>query len=440
MLFLKRKSKSRIYRPVFLSSRLKKRRKFWKGVFWLSLLGLTALPSTHWANLLLYRKQLQTVEPFLKPLPLKELGERVVVVSPHPDDEILGCGGLIQELVKRGVETFIVIFTNGDGFDLSIHLKLHEVKINPEDRETYSQMRLSETLRAAMVLGLMPQHIIPLGFSERGLAREWLWEGKEKFVNVLADWMKQIQPTTVILPSRYDDHPIHAIVCGLGWAALFQLMAEKQMAKLPRVFEVLIHYGEFPRPQGFNPVLELLPPPDLLVTARWYYLPLSREMRERKWDALNCYRTQKLPLTWRFLKSFIRANELFAEPLQLTVQPDRTIEPRSLLAGLDIAQIGIELPRQLLLHPASAKNLKTRFFLQLRGKANPHFRYGIRIWRPNAPRFSTLLTTSVNERTLTVDLPALSLPTVITAFTGYERHIWDVAPLILTEGVNHGAR
>ena len=456
-----KRTKRRTRKPVFLSLKLRKRRKVWRGIFWFALLSLAALPSIHWANRLLYQKQLQTVEPFLQPLPLWDKGqgtwdtdgklwERVVIVSPHPDDETLGCAGLIQSLLRQGLMPFVLVFTNGDGFDASIHLKLYEVKIKPEDRAAYSQMRMLETLKAMAKLGLPPQQVIFLGFSERTLAEDWLWKGDEKFVKALVEHLERIQPTTVILPSRYDDHPIHAIVCSIGWTALFQLASEGRLSQMPRVFEVLIHYGEFPRPQGFNPSLELLPPSDLLLTARWYYLPLSEEMRQRKWDALNCYRTQKLPLTWRFLKSFVRSNEIFAIPFPLTTQPDRTGEPRSLLAGLDIAQVVlsaecgvrefiVEPEKRLHLVPTS-QTLQKRVFVQLRGNSNSHLRYGIRIAHSTSP-VSILLMPTRRGKTLIGDLPATpNSPTVIIAFTGYGRHILDAASLVLTEGVGNEGR
>jgi LmbE family N-acetylglucosaminyl deacetylase len=345
---------------------------------------------------------------------------------------------------------FVLVFTNGDGFGASIHLKLYEVKIKPEDRAAYSRMRMLETLEAMAKLGLPSRQVIFLGFSERTLAEDWLWKGDEKFVKVLAEHLERIQPTVVILPSRYDDHPIHAVVCSIGWTALLRLASERRLSQMPRVFEVLIHYGEFPRPQGFNPSLELLPPSDLLLTARWYYLPLSQEMRQRKWEALNCYRTQKLPLTWRFLKSFVRSNEIFAEPFPLTTQPDRTGEPRSLLAGLDITQIALSAEcgvREFRFEPEKRQHFvqtsqtpQGQIIVQLRGDSNSHFRYGIRIAHGASPA-PTLLTPLRHGKTLTANLPIpLNSPAVIVAFTGYGRHILDVAPLVLTEGVENERR
>lgn len=50
-------------------------------------------------------------------LPLLELGAvaRVVVVAPHPDDEVLGVGGLLRALHARGVELAVLAVTDGEG-------------------------------------------------------------------------------------------------------------------------------------------------------------------------------------------------------------------------------------------------------------------------------------------------------------------------------------
>ncbi|MCL1551663.1 PIG-L deacetylase family protein [Xanthomonas nasturtii] len=39
---------------------------------------------------------------------------RVVVVSPHPDDEVLGCGGLLAMTIESGTEVLIVSVTDGE--------------------------------------------------------------------------------------------------------------------------------------------------------------------------------------------------------------------------------------------------------------------------------------------------------------------------------------
>ena len=42
-------------------------------------------------------------------------GSKVLIVAPHPDDEIIGCAGLMQSLLKAGKEVHIVILTGGEG-------------------------------------------------------------------------------------------------------------------------------------------------------------------------------------------------------------------------------------------------------------------------------------------------------------------------------------
>lgn len=53
----------------------------------------------------------------LDALPRLDVGRpaRVVVVAPHPDDEVLGAGGLIQRLVGSGAEVEVLAVTDGEG-------------------------------------------------------------------------------------------------------------------------------------------------------------------------------------------------------------------------------------------------------------------------------------------------------------------------------------
>ena len=46
---------------------------------------------------------------------LRQAGDRrLVVIAPHPDDETLGCGGLVAHAVRRGVRVAVVLLTDGD--------------------------------------------------------------------------------------------------------------------------------------------------------------------------------------------------------------------------------------------------------------------------------------------------------------------------------------
>jgi LmbE family N-acetylglucosaminyl deacetylase len=38
---------------------------------------------------------------------------KILVIAPHPDDEVLGCGGTIAKYTKQGDEVYLCIVTKG---------------------------------------------------------------------------------------------------------------------------------------------------------------------------------------------------------------------------------------------------------------------------------------------------------------------------------------
>src|SRR5450830_2122469 len=39
--------------------------------------------------------------------------KRVLVLAPHPDDEVFGCGGALADLLERGARVDVVLVTDG---------------------------------------------------------------------------------------------------------------------------------------------------------------------------------------------------------------------------------------------------------------------------------------------------------------------------------------
>lgn len=39
--------------------------------------------------------------------------KKILIIAPHPDDEVLGCGGIMKKYTKEGHSVFVLILTNG---------------------------------------------------------------------------------------------------------------------------------------------------------------------------------------------------------------------------------------------------------------------------------------------------------------------------------------
>jgi hypothetical protein len=82
------------------------------------------------------------------PLPLEVgPGERLLVAAPHPDDETLGAGGLVQRVLARGGSVRVLLFTAGDGWVPAVVHATGSANPEPGDFIAYGQARLAETRR-----------------------------------------------------------------------------------------------------------------------------------------------------------------------------------------------------------------------------------------------------------------------------------------------------
>lgn len=45
--------------------------------------------------------------------------QKLLIIAPHPDDEVIGCGGLIARVKEKGGKVFVLFLTNGDTKDFS---------------------------------------------------------------------------------------------------------------------------------------------------------------------------------------------------------------------------------------------------------------------------------------------------------------------------------
>lgn len=118
---------------------------------------------------------------------------RLVIVAPHPDDEVLASGGLIATHLAQGGRVLIVAVTDGE----ASHGGLSAVK-----RDDLAYLRRSERWLGLRLLGLAQPTVVALGL-EDGLVQQQQQALFERLTSLL-------QPTDVVVSTwENDGHPDH---------------------------------------------------------------------------------------------------------------------------------------------------------------------------------------------------------------------------------------
>ncbi|WP_282294821.1 PIG-L family deacetylase [Stenotrophomonas sp. PS02289] len=126
---------------------------------------------------------------------------RLVVISPHPDDEVLGCAGIMQSAAAAGIAIHVISVTDGEACY--------------PDQPLWPPLRLRDARRwelasAMRELGLDGARVTPLGLPDGGVtARE------DELTQAVASQL--VSDDVVLAPWVLDGHPDHEAV---GRAAL----------------------------------------------------------------------------------------------------------------------------------------------------------------------------------------------------------------------------
>jgi LmbE family N-acetylglucosaminyl deacetylase len=133
-----------------------------------------------------------------------------VVIAPHPDDESLGCGGLLALLRQAGIPVWCVLVSDGS------MSHPHSRKFPPPARQA---LREQELRKALSILGLSDDALLPLGLSDGSVPTPETPTGAAA-VSMLQQFFTATQPQTVLAPWRRDPHPDHRASSLLVRAAL----------------------------------------------------------------------------------------------------------------------------------------------------------------------------------------------------------------------------
>jgi LmbE family N-acetylglucosaminyl deacetylase len=276
------------------------------------------------------------VDPILGP------ARRVGVVAPHPDDELLGPGGVSAMAARSGARVDVLLLTMGDGFALDAMRVFATARPTPAEYRALGEARHGESRRAMAALGLDPESLTALGFPDRGSGHLWYgdWRAAYRspttganrvpyadavapgtpytgrdYLEGIAAWLDAARPDVLFLPHPDDEHPDHRYGYCFCSAALDRLRAAgRAWVGGVRRLTYLVHWGRWnlwPLPFGDHPGLPLVPPSQLVGRGmRWERRDLPADVERLKRHATSAYRTQ-MELVGAFLLAFSRRNELF---------------------------------------------------------------------------------------------------------------------------------
>jgi LmbE family N-acetylglucosaminyl deacetylase len=194
---------------------------------------------------------------------------KVLIVSPHPDDEVIGAGCPLP-LLKNAV---IVQVTDGSPLDLS------DARRNGfGTREEYARMRRAELQRAIDLAGEF--EAVDLGFLDQSASFHL-----REITSAVKAVIVQRRPDYIITVPYEGGHPDHDATAFAVHSACAQLPGNAQ----PRVVEMLSYHNR----NGRCEMTEFLP-----ASTNSIAFQLDAEERAVKQRMFDCFFTQKSVLQW----------------------------------------------------------------------------------------------------------------------------------------------
>lgn len=186
----------------------------------------------------------------IMPFEARELtGEQILVIAPHPDDEVIGCGGVLALAARAGRSITVMIVSDG------------AASVSGDDP---SSTRERESLAGLEKIGVTTKPEF-LGLPDRHVAEHSV-ELNQRLVNTL----ERTRPDLILVPSPLDIHPDHVSVTKALWS-----LVQKDPAIANRLARATVAFYETSQPLA----------PDLLVDIT--------DVAEAKFEAIRAHESQR---------------------------------------------------------------------------------------------------------------------------------------------------
>ena len=106
---------------------------------------------------------------------------KVLIIAPHPDDEVLGCGGIIKKMTTEHKEVWILIVSRGKK-DIYAEERIHNVR--------------TEALEAHKILGVKGTRFLEYPAPELDLI------SVSELAFAISEVINELEPAIIFLPHR----------------------------------------------------------------------------------------------------------------------------------------------------------------------------------------------------------------------------------------------
>jgi LmbE family N-acetylglucosaminyl deacetylase len=223
--------------------------------------------------------------------------DKLLIVAPHPDDESLGTGGLVQRAFASQVPVRILFGTKGENNLWAQRFSERRWNIGRDERASWGERRRHEALNALSILGGKPDCARFLNLPDQGITG-LLMKGDPELLALFAEEIEEWRPTTVVIPAMRDAHPDHSAL-----SVVLSMVLDSFGGLLSQIWEYIVHK------------------PQVAITRQPVILRLSSEEVERKRKAILCHETQVALSRDRFTR-FARSEETYYSHNPIRVSSD----------------------------------------------------------------------------------------------------------------------
>ena len=122
------------------------------------------------------------------------MNKKILILSPHADDEILGCGGFISKYSNKNYQINVLILTNANRGAPELYSTEEIKKIRNEAKQANNLIGTKK---------LYFENLPALNLANYPIY---------KITNIINKYMKSINPEIMLIPSGNDIHDDHKII------------------------------------------------------------------------------------------------------------------------------------------------------------------------------------------------------------------------------------